>query len=158
MVLSRRHHQLLRLLHFTTIIFFLLPYLISAIFNRIIRHYLLLCLVSLNFVRFIENVNRFHGVFGTVISEAQDCNDWSYGWHCNRMSKPSGDFEWNQNILKRTEPPCVINNTTILICAPEWTFSSMHSVFALNGEIYLVSHPSRFKPGESNSFTFCEWD
>ena len=102
-------------------------YLISAIFNRIIRHYLLLCLVSLNFIRFIENVNRLHGVFGTVFSEAQDCNDWSHGWHCNRMSNPGGDFEWNQNTLKRTEPACVINNTTTLICAQEWTCSSMHS-------------------------------
>jgi len=115
-------------------------------------------LVSLNLIRFIEKVEQISWCVGTVISEAQDCNDWSYCWHCNRMSNPSGDFEWNQNTLKRTEPACVINNTTILICAPEWTCSSMHSVFALNGEVYLLSHPSRFKPGESTSITFWEWD
>ena len=60
-------------------LYFLLPYLISDIFNRIIRHYLVLCLVSLNFIRYIENVNRSHGDIGTVIREVQDCNDSSYG-------------------------------------------------------------------------------
>ena len=29
-------------------------------------------------------------LIGTVISEAEDCSDWSYGWHCNRMSNTNG--------------------------------------------------------------------